>query len=214
MRVLSAKCPHCQAPVDIPSKKLGEPIECPQCNSPFTMEVPTAEVSRVHEISDEQAEEQKLLAHEVKERTLLKTHPVMFRAHPFYFAGLTVLLALGLFGAGYGGYIGTSGTMWGGVALLAIVALVFLIWWVGTLAVTLTVTEARTILKKGLISRETSEVQHDDVRNIQLDQSMFERIFHVGDIGISSSGQDDLEIVAHSLPSPDKIVELIRANQD
>lgn len=214
MRVLSSECPHCQAPVEVPSEKLGEPVECPKCDNPFTMQVPTADVSRVREISDEQAKQQSGLADEVDERTLLTTHPVMFRAHPFYFAGIVVVLALGLYGVVHGLWAPWALAMWGGLVLAALASLALLIWWIGTLALTLTVTESRTILKKGIISRETSEVQHDDVRNIQLDQSMFERIFHVGDIGISSSGQDDLEIVARSLPSPEKIVELIRANQD
>jgi uncharacterized membrane protein YdbT with pleckstrin-like domain len=55
------------------------------------------------------------------------------------------------------------------------------------------------------ICRNTSEVQHHDVFNIQIDQSLFERLLRIGEIGISSSGQDDLGIVASRFPSPESI---------
>jgi len=79
---------------------------------------------------------------------------------------------------------------------------------------TLTVTNDRTIYQRGFVSRETSEVQHDDVRNIQLDQSFVQRLLNVGGVSISSSGQDDIEVVAKRLPNPKRIIELIRANQE
>jgi len=45
---------------------------------------------------------------------------------------------------------------------------------------TLTVTDDRTIYQEGFVSRETSEVQHNDVRNIQLDQSFVRRLLGIG----------------------------------
>jgi len=77
----------------------------------------------------------------------------------------------------------------------------------------LTVTDDRTIYQEGFVSRETSEVQHNDVRNIQLDQSFVQRLLGIGGVSISSSGEDNLEIVANRLPNPKRIIELIRANQ-
>ena len=78
---------------------------------------------------------------------------------------------------------------------------------------TLTVTDDRTTYQEGFVSRETSEVQHNDVRYIQLDQSLVQRLLGIGGVSISSSGQDNLEIVANRLPNPKRIIELIRANQ-
>lgn len=78
---------------------------------------------------------------------------------------------------------------------------------------TLTVTDDRTIYPVGLIARETSEVQHNDIRNIQLHQSLAQRLLNIGGIGVSSSGQDDLEVVLKRLPKPKRIIQLIRENQ-
>ena len=102
-----------------------------------------------------------------------------------------------------------QGSLAGIVAVLA----VLFVWWIRNVFVTLKVTNNRTILQRGLINRSVSEVQHDDVRNIRLDQSFPERIFGVGTIGISSAGQSNVEIVAENMPRPARIIELIRANQ-
>jgi len=209
---MTASCPHCGEAVDTTAEKLNEPVECPECHNPFEMVIPKSRVDEVRDISGEEAEATGL-ADEVEERTLLVRHPAMFRAHPFYFTGWMILLAGGIYAVTYGITATTPLAIWAGLALVAVTCCALLVWWLRNLAVTVTVTADRTILQEGFFSRETSEVQHDDVRNIQLDQSMIERILCVGDIGISSSGQDDLEIVARQMPGPDEIVDTIRKNQ-
>lgn len=85
-----------------------------------------------------------------------------------------------------------------------------LIWWlITTVGVSLEITNKRTIEHRGLLSRSTSEVLHDHVRNIQIDQSLLDRIVRVGDIGISSSGQDGIEISVKQVPSPQRVKEVI-----
>ncbi|MCA9012815.1 MAG: PH domain-containing protein [Planctomycetaceae bacterium] len=103
--------------------------------------------------------------------------------------------------------------LWLSVAALLVNALLILVWFVQSVSTTLTLTDSRTILRNGLISRESSEVQHDDVRNIQVNQTFFQRMLRIGDIGISSSGQDDLEIQINGIPNPGRIVKTIRENQ-
>ncbi len=71
---------------------------------------------------------------------------------------------------------------------LLIVAAVAGYWVLLSRFTTLTVTNNRTIYQLGIISRQTSENQHDDMRNIQ--------------------------VVVHRLPHPQRIIELIRENQE
>lgn len=66
---------------------------------------------------------------------------------------------------------------------------IMVIWYLTCLCTRLTVTNQRTTLRHGLLSKHTNEVWHRDVRNVQIDQSFFQRIFGVGRIAISSSGQ-------------------------
>ncbi len=120
------------------------------------------------------------------EGTLLEINPAMFRSNPVGFILSVILIAAA--GAG--------------LVILAI-------WWLKTKAAMLTVTNKRIIQRTGLISKKTTEVVHRDVRNIQIDQSVFQRLFGVGSIGISSAGQSGIEILCTGVRDPDGIKALI-----
>lgn len=112
-------------------------------------------------------------------------HPSMFRNQPVWFV-ITCLLCVVIVGL-----------------------VIFLVWWLKCKGTTLTITSDRTRLRKGILSRSVTEVWHQDVRNVQLDQTFFQRIFDVGSIGISSAGQSGLEIMVKGIPDPDRVKSLI-----
>lgn len=119
------------------------------------------------------------------EQILYEAHPAMFRNHPIWFV-VAVLLSLV------------------GVGLLILIP-----WWFESRGVTLTVTSERTRLRKGIFSKHTNVVFHDNVRNIQIRQSFLQRILGVGSIGIASAGHADVEIEVHGIPDPERVKELI-----
>ncbi len=228
MQVLTTKCPYCQHEVDSTIDHLDGPVVCPSCKKPFEIEMPTVVVTSVHDVDEKKANKDRMTT-EPDERTLAKVHPVVFRAWPIatLVLGLVFLVAVvamimsvaGMAVAGYS--LGETMTLGPASLLTWVCTITFLViaaivgyWMLLSQFTTLTVTDNRTIYQEGIVSRETSEVQHDDVRNIQLDQSFVQRLLKVGDIAISSSGQDDLEVVAKRLPNPARINELIRENQD
>jgi len=213
MRLLLAECPYCHASVETTMERIDEPIECRTCGKPFEMEMPSVEVTGVKDVDEPAAAASPRLAEEAPERTLLRTHPAVFRARPLVALFLFGLAGISIFGVAQGWNTGQMHIVYLALAGLAVALLAMLVWSIRAAFVTLTVTSSRTILRKGLVSRTTSEVQHDDVRNIQLNQTFLERLLRIGDIGISSAGQGDLEIVAVNMPNPVRIVELIRANQ-
>jgi uncharacterized membrane protein YdbT with pleckstrin-like domain len=120
------------------------------------------------------------------EETLLEINPAMFRNHPVGFILSVILIAAA--GAG--------------LVILGI-------WWLTTKAATLTVTNKRTIQRTGLISKKTTEVLHRDVRNIEIEQSISQRMFGVGSIGIASAGQSGIEIQFAGVRDPDGVKALI-----
>ncbi len=139
----------------------------------------------------------------MEERELYRKSPSMFRNHP-----LLYLLNLLVIGGGMG-LIVTSNLL---IALIVsgLGISFWLGWWLNMLSITLTVTDKRTILRKGILSKYTNEVFHSSVRNIEINQNIMQRIFRVGDISIaSSSGQPDLEIVVHGIPDPETVKQLI-----
>ena len=120
------------------------------------------------------------------EETIFEVHPSMFRNNPAGFV-LSILL-IAAFGLGL---------------------LILLIWWLQCIGTTLTVTTERTVLRKGILSKFTTEVYHSDVRNVQLRQSMFQRMLDVGYMGIASAGHSGLEIEVSGIPEPERVKEFI-----
>lgn len=122
----------------------------------------------------------------MEESILYQSHPVMFKNNPIGFIFCIILIPL--FGFGL---------------------LIFLIWWLKTLGVTLTVTDERVTLREGLLSKHTNDVYHTDIRNVQISQGLLQRIFNVGKISISSAGHSGIEIEVVGLPDPQEIKDLI-----
>jgi uncharacterized membrane protein YdbT with pleckstrin-like domain len=126
-------------------------------------------------------------AKDAGEKTLLVDHPVLFEGNP----------------------------IWPPVALLLsfVIVGIFIIMyaWMKRGATTLTITTRRTILETGLLSKQTTEVRHKDVRNIRVVQGVLNRLTNVGAITISSAGQADLEL--KGIHAPNEIADLIRRHQ-
>ena len=95
------------------------------------------------------------------------------------------------------------------LCLIGIGLVMFLFWWIKCKGTTLTITSDRTRLRKGILSKSVTEVWHQDVRNVQLNQTMFQRMLGVGSIGVSSAGQAGLEISVSGIPDPDRVKQLI-----
>jgi membrane protein YdbS with pleckstrin-like domain len=124
-----------------------------------------------------------------EEVTYYEENPSMFRNQPVWFVICCIL------------------------SLVGVGLVIFFIWWLKCKGTTLTVTNDRTRLRKGILSKSVTEVWHEDIRNVQLDQTFFQRIFDVGTIGISSAGQSGLEISVSGMPNPDYVKELIDKNR-
>ncbi len=227
MQVLTTKCPYCHHEVDSTIEQLDGPVICPSCKKPFEIEMPSAVVTSVHEVDGRKANKDRMTA-DPAERILVKVHPVVFRARPVAALIVTivgiaalVLMVMSLAGMSLAGYsldemmpLGPASLItWLCAITLLVIACIIGYWLLLSMFTTMTVTNDRTLYQEGIIARTTSEVQHNDVRNLQLDQSFMQRLLRVGGIGISSSGQDDLEIVAKHLPNPEQIIDFIRKNQ-
>ncbi|WZO97547.1 PH domain-containing protein [Isosphaeraceae bacterium EP7] len=121
-----------------------------------------------------------------EEVVLYNAHPSMFRNRPIDY--VVCLLLVPLFGVGF---------------------LILLCWWLHCQGTTLTVTNRRTVLRTGILSKRLSDIRNEDVRNIQLNQSFFQRILGVGSVGISSSGQSGVEIDVAGIPDPEQVRALL-----
>ena len=148
---------------------------------------------------------------EAGEEVLFEAHPAMFRARPFTFiAGVAAIIGSG---------VGTVMLLPGGLlaiapALVGVgVVIAMLAWWLQCKRTTLTVTDSRTRLRRGLISVHLTEVWHNHVRNVKVSQGVKDRIFGVGTIGIASAGKSDYEIKVSGMRKLHDIKDKIDQNR-
>ncbi len=198
---------------------MGKQLDCPLCGKPFLAEAPVAKPLEREAAGAEDLDEPSVMLAADDENELKVVSPAVFRRH-FFGVILCLLLLLGgagtiIFGAItakllvvpglYFLIVGSLGVILGGIFLLK--------WWLVGKTHKLTITTERSIYRSGIIHRFTSEVRHDDVRNIKMDQNFKERLLNYGDLAISSAGQDDMEIVIRAIPHPQEIADLIRRQQ-
>jgi len=112
--------------------------------------------------------------------------PAMFRNNPILFIASVLLIAA--FGLGL---------------------LILLVWYVKCKSEVLTITQDELHYVRGILSKSRSEIRLSSIRSLQVDQSLFQRMFGTGDIKIYTAG-DNPEIVVAGMPNPHEIRELIK----
>ena len=120
-------------------------------------------------------------------------HPKMFRNSPVGFVICCALVAASFI---------FPFTFFVGIGFIVI-------WWFRCIYTTLTVTTRRTILRTGILAKNTSEVRHQDVRLLEVRQSFTDRIFGVGTIAVASAGTGLVEIQVSGIANPVVVKETI-----
>ena len=72
------------------------------------------------------------------------------------------------------------------------------------------VTNRRVRARRGLLTRHTSEIDVEDIRDIQVHQSLWQRIIGTGDVFFGSAGRADMEVEFEGVAHPQRIKELVR----
>lgn len=213
------RCPFCGTSHEIAESLIGDRVDCRSCGKPFEVAAPVA--MPVQAAEGEKAAFRVVAGEGEVENPVLTVHPVLVRRHPLLCLGLLLVFLAGMAGIVLGlmggatvpGNVPSNLLMIGGILLVLAAAGYGLIAWLQTRYTRLSVTNRRTVLRRGLLSRRTSEVRHKDVRNLQVKQTTLERLLGVGDLLISSAGQDDIEISVEGLSNPEHVAAVIRDMQ-
>ena len=75
------------------------------------------------------------------------------------------------------------------------------------------VTEEKVILEKGILSKQKKEVFISDVRTIDVEKSLLQRMLGIGDLKIATAGTGGYEDVAYGMPNPEEIKDLISSKR-
>lgn len=213
-------CDRCDEILTFDDELAGQRVECPHCgdvnrlpdrpSAPAparTME--SAAAVNADPSAPDRAAARGLPPDSGPEAPVVLVRQSVVRSHPFISA-LLILAPIGVaIGIGYA--LSPDNRQWWWCAIPPLLGWGFLTVWVllTRASAALEITNKRTVLHRGLFSRATSEVLHDHVRNIEITQSFLDRVLRVGKIGISSSGQDGIEVECGNIPNPRKLREII-----
>jgi hypothetical protein len=221
--MIQVRCDKCEKLLEAPDDLAGQKIECPSCGDVRTLPGAVAAVVETPvpvkpvDTRPDRAAAAGLPPDRGPEQRVLVTYPVMFRSSPLWglilFVGVVgSIVGLVYFSAFTHPSLGATGAkvgIWISVATLVLSLIAWFCWWVAHLGTRLEVTSKRTVARRGLISRATTEVLHDDIKNVQIHQSVWQRILGIGRLSLSSSADDEAEIVVDDLPRPERIRKAI-----
>jgi len=209
-------CPLCNQPVDAEDEYRGESAECPHCGKPITVpsaaSAPRSEIpckfcgesilnsarkcKHCGEFLDESLRQQQPVPSappasrdDEAEKTLWKGGPATLYFMPAILIGVLLLPFIG-------------------IGLLVLIYVFFL-----KKSYTYTVSNKRVTMRKGIISRKTSEAWIDDIRSIDMTQGIFERLFSLGSIGIGTAGHAGIEVEFTHINNPTKVKDLITSQR-
>ena len=72
----------------------------------------------------------------------------------------------------------------------------------------------RIVIKKGIIAKRLQEIRISDIREIKLNQGVWQRILRFGDIQIGSSNSSGMEMRLQAINAPQKILDKINLIRD
>jgi membrane protein YdbS with pleckstrin-like domain len=226
--MITLKCDNCDKSFEIEDDAAGEKAACPYCgdinrvpvqsSAPASAGSSAVPIGRVPETPPASAPASRaaVAAPSDAERTIAVVRQAMFRAHPFWYS-LMVLVFLGgivlaVLGQTSQQFASMRWMAWLGLGLSAAALIWWIIWWAAPHRwIKLTITNKRTIRQEGIVVRKTSEVLHNHIRNVKIEQSFLERILGVGSLSIDSAGgsEDELiEIHMKHVPQPYRVKEI------
>jgi uncharacterized membrane protein YdbT with pleckstrin-like domain len=99
--------------------------------------------------------------------------------------------------------------LWGSTGAIVIVAIALIVGWLRRLATRYTITDRRIVINRGLLSRHEQRAHIDRVQNVQLTQSMFDRMFGVGTLDFDTAGTDDSDFRFIGIAHPEELRDRI-----
>ena len=214
--MLHFSCPYCQARVAVEAGAVGAPVVCTSCGRPFRPQVPDGTLLEEGEGGWHAV--RPVRGAGIEELTVRRVRPAAFRRAPvksgllFLTAGVAITAAIVVSFRSDNPTLRTV-TAIAGVVIAFLSLIPLMIAFIETRFENLTITSQRSLWRRGIFTKATSEVQHDDIRNIQVKQGLLDQILGVGTVAISSAGQDDMEIVVTGVQRPGEFVDLVRTYQ-
>jgi putative membrane protein len=110
-----------------------------------------------------------------------------------------------------GGVIGKLVSGWGiAIAVFAaIFAISLLVGFVRRWATLYTISDRRLYIRRGLLSRTEQHATLDRVQNVEANQSLFERVLHIGTVDFDTAATDDSVFAFVGVAAPKRVLAAV-----
>jgi uncharacterized membrane protein YdbT with pleckstrin-like domain len=147
------------------------------------------------------------------ERVIFQGHPSWRSVLGFYIKGLLFTALAGGVAAlvtAIGGGVKTGVAI--GVAAGAFV-LVLIVGFVRRLATTYTITNQRLHIHRGIVARKLQQTRIERVQNVNINQSVLERLLQVGKVDFDTAGTDDADFSFAGVSQPEHVMQAVEQAQ-
>jgi uncharacterized membrane protein YdbT with pleckstrin-like domain len=147
------------------------------------------------------------------ERVIFQGHPSWRSVLGFYLQGLllTALVAgVAALVTVIGGGLETGVVI---AAALAAFALVLVVGFVKRVATTYTITNQRLHIRKGIVARKIQQTRIERVQNVNINQSVIERLLQVGKVDFDTAGTDDSDFTFAGVSQPEEVMQAVEQAQ-
>ena len=127
----------------------------------------------------------------------------------WHFSGSLILVAI-LTAAGVGLLVVPHGGAPLAPILFALAALLFGMVSLARRNTSWSLTSDRLIERSGLLARHRREMELADVRSIEVDRSLIQRMLGLGNVAIASAASADFMIRLWDIPDPERMAEILR----
>ena len=95
---------------------------------------------------------------------------------------------------------------------IALIVFIYLIIVLNRLEECLKICEDEVIMTQGILNKRSTEIGIPQIRTIQVQQRLIQRVLDIGDIYIASAGTESYEIVAHGINKPHEIRDKLQSH--
>ncbi len=127
----------------------------------------------------------------------------------WHYAGDLTLVALIFLGGAYA-LAAPHGNQFLGLALVGLACVIFGLTYLARSYTYWSLTSDRLIERRGLISSRRREMELADVRSIEVNRRLKQRLLGLGDVGVASAASADFMIRMLDIPDPERVAEILR----
>ena len=99
------------------------------------------------------------------------------------------------------------------LAALVAFAVVLVVGFVKRVATTYTITNQRLHIRKGIVARKIQQTRIERVQNVNINQSVIERMLQVGKVDFDTAGTDDSEFTFAGVSQPEEVMQAVEQAQ-